>query len=102
MSAGAGARSDIVASLISGFCKSLERDGYHLEWKLNEAAGVLDATVVADPGACEECLVSKELMLMMLDSALGDSGISVGRFRMPKDNSVEPDEAIIGQARKPL
>ncbi|TAN24884.1 MAG: hypothetical protein EPN30_06015 [Actinomycetota bacterium] len=91
MSAGADARSAVVESLIADFCNSLERDGYRLEWNLNAVTGILDADVVAGPDSCEECLVSKQLMLIMLDSALKGSGISVGRFRMPKEITNESE-----------
>ena len=85
MSAEVGVPRDVVASLISGFCNSLERDGYHLNWNLDETTGVLDAVVVAGAGACEECLVSRELMMVMLQSALSGSGASIRSLRMPKD-----------------
>ncbi len=75
----------MVAALISGFCSALERDGYQLEWTLDEQNGILDASVVANAGACEECLVPKQVMLHMLDSALRGSGVRVGALRLPSE-----------------
>ena len=82
---GYGADRDTVAALISDFCRALERDGYKLEWNLDEGNSVLDATVVAGADACKECLVPKEVMLFVLDSALKDSGVRVGDLRLPKE-----------------
>jgi hypothetical protein len=82
---GYGTDRDKVASLISDFCRALERDGYQLEWNLDEGNGVLDATVVAGADACKECLVPKEVMLFVLDSALKGSGVRVGALRLPKE-----------------
>lgn len=82
---GYGADRDTVASLISDFCRALERDGYQLEWNLDEGNGVLDVTVVAAADACKECLVPKEVMLFVLDSALKGSGVRVGALRLPKE-----------------
>ncbi len=88
MSAEIGAPKDVVASAISEFCISLERDGYHLSWDLDETNGLLDAAIVAGEGACEECLVSRDLMRVMLQSALNGSGVSIRSLSMPKGGSV--------------
>ena len=85
MTAEVGVPRDVVASLISSFCNSLERDGYQFIWNLDETSGVLDAAVVAGAGACEECLVSRELLMVMLQSALSGSGASIRSLRMPTD-----------------
>lgn len=85
MSAEIGSKADLVSSLISEFCVSLERDGYQLEWNVNEVSGILDGTIVPGPDACEECLVPKEIIVSILETALEGNGISVGTLRMPKE-----------------
>lgn len=54
---------------------SLEADGYELE--VREEAERVGIRVIATPEACEECLVPKELMLTMLEDALGVPGTSI-------------------------
>ncbi len=76
-----------VASLISGFCDSLERDGYELDWTVDEKTGILDASVTAGQNACGECLVPKQVMLFMLESVLKGSGVRLGQLNLPKELS---------------
>lgn len=76
-----------VASLISHFASTLERDGYSLEWTLDQSSRSIDARVIAGPNACEECLVPKQLMIYMLESSLDGSGISLRSLTLPADAS---------------
>jgi hypothetical protein len=48
---------------------ALEADGYLLD--VSEAGDRLDARISAGPGACEDCLVPKPVLLAMLHQALG-------------------------------
>lgn len=54
---------------------TLEADGYELE--VREEAERVGVRIIATPDACEECLVPKELMLTMLEDALGVPGASI-------------------------
>jgi hypothetical protein len=49
--------------------QSLEADGYLLD--VTENGDRLDARISAGPDACEDCLVPKDLMKVMLEQALG-------------------------------
>jgi hypothetical protein len=49
--------------------QALETDGYLLN--LEERAGRLVASISATPQACEDCLVPKPVMLVMIEQALG-------------------------------
>jgi hypothetical protein len=48
---------------------ALEADGYLLD--VNEHGERLEARISAGPGACEDCLVPKPVLLAMLHKALG-------------------------------
>jgi hypothetical protein len=48
---------------------ALEADGYRLD--VNERGERLEARISAGPGACEDCLVPKPVLLAMLRQALG-------------------------------
>jgi len=48
---------------------ALEADGYLLD--VNERGERLEARISAGPGACEDCLVPKPVLLAMLQQALG-------------------------------
>ncbi|TMC07269.1 MAG: hypothetical protein E6J41_16415 [Chloroflexi bacterium] len=48
---------------------ALEADGYLLD--VSEAGERLEARISAGPGACEDCLVPKPVLLAMLHQALG-------------------------------
>lgn len=78
-------RRETVSALIAKFSASLEQDGYRLDWSLDESSSLLNASVVAGPDACEECLIPKQLMLMILESALEGSGIGVGSLLLPAE-----------------
>jgi hypothetical protein len=67
--------------------QQLQADDYVLEYELTED-DVLDCTVVAGPEACEECLVPKELMSMMITDQLRSAGLSISdvHLRYPFDH----------------
>lgn len=48
---------------------ALEADGYHMA--IDEQDARLAVVITAGPEACEDCLVSKDLMRSMLGSELG-------------------------------
>ena len=54
---------------VAGLRQALESDGYRLD--LEERAGRLVASISATPDACEDCLVPKPVMLVMIEQALG-------------------------------
>lgn len=51
------------------FRKSLAADGYELNVDVNADSAAV--RIVAGPDACDDCLVSKEMMRAMLAPALG-------------------------------
>jgi hypothetical protein len=61
--------SDDVSAGLDGIRKGLEADGYGLE--VVGAADVLAIRIVATEDACEDCLVSREVMARMMSGALG-------------------------------
>lgn len=58
--------------------ETLSHDGYALGVALTEADVAL--SIEAGPGACEDCLVPKELMQALATQALGDAGIVPARL----------------------
>lgn len=48
---------------------ALEADGYHMA--IEEAGATLSVVITAGPDACEDCLVPKDLMRVMLSTELG-------------------------------
>jgi hypothetical protein len=66
---------------LAGIRMALEADGYDLHADL--ADGVHVVSIEAGPGACEECLVPKELMLDMIRAAAGLSPAEPVVLRFP-------------------
>jgi hypothetical protein len=62
--------------------QSLEADGYLLD--VMEDGDRLDARISAGPDACEDCLVPKDLMKVMLEQALGVPARSI-ELRYPDE-----------------
>ena len=63
---------------------SLEADGYLLD--VREDGERLDAQISAGPDACEDCLVPKDLMKVMLEQALGVPAQSI-ELRYPGESA---------------
>ncbi len=56
-------------SELEEFRKALAADGYRLD--VDVGGGLAAVRVIAGPDACDDCLVSKELMRSMLAPVLG-------------------------------
>ena len=63
---------------------SLEADGYLLD--IREDGERLVAQISAGPDACEDCLVPKDLMKVMLEQALGVPAQSI-ELRYPGESA---------------
>lgn len=63
---------------------TLEADGYLLDVK--EDGERLDAWITAGPDACEDCLVPKDLMKVMMEQALGVPAQSID-LRYPGESA---------------
>lgn len=55
--------------------ESVQHDGYSLEIGVDEQR--VEISVVAGPGACEDCLVPKDVMSMIALQALEDAGLEL-------------------------
>ena len=68
----------------AALASTLEADGYHLA--IEELDSRLSVTITAGPDACEDCLVPKDLMKVMLEQALGVPAQSIG-LRYPGESA---------------
>lgn len=77
--------SDVYAGL-TGIRRGLEADGYLIDVEIGD---VLTVNIVAGPGACEDCLVSKTVMKGIVGEALRDLGLELNdeeiELRYPTD-----------------
>jgi hypothetical protein len=62
--------------------QTLEADGYHMDIDGDDSR--VSVVITAGPDACEDCLVPKDLMRVILSSALGVSG-EVIEIKYPAD-----------------
>jgi hypothetical protein len=62
-----------LADALKPITTALGSDGYELA--INERDACLELRIVATAGACEECLVPKEVMRMMVDRALQSAAL---------------------------
>ena len=67
---------------------ALEADGYLLD--VSEEGERLEARVSAGPGACEDCLVPKPVLLAMLRQALGVPEQTIDLWA-PNEGADDPD-----------
>lgn len=75
--------------LPSAVATMLRDDGYDIvDLGLVDDERVI--SIVAQPGACPDCLVPKDMMLMLLRKALGSSEIGPIRLLYPGEASAHP------------
>jgi hypothetical protein len=77
-----------IAEALSSLKTMLEADGYGLELS-EDGSAALVARIVASPGACEDCLVPKEMMRRYFQDAL----TPVCEFGLPDIRLVYPGES---------
>ena len=74
-----------VDTQLDGLRESLEADGYDLRVDSLEG-GRLTLSIVANEGACEECLVPKTIMTELVKQSLSDgSGVTDVEVHYPTD-----------------
>lgn len=60
----------------------LSGDGYGLDWSIGEENRV-SIRIVADDGACADCLVPLPLMEAIMSDALRPTAYTLGRIELP-------------------
>lgn len=73
---------EAILAQLSGVRETLQADGYDLQVDGLEG-GQLTLTIVALDGACEECLVPKEIMQRVIANNLDDPSVASIELRYP-------------------
>jgi hypothetical protein len=72
-----------VADALTPVCQVLESDGFIGEWQETDAGVVFRVGIGS--ADCEDCLVPRAVLEMMVGSALQPTGVRLARLDMPGD-----------------
>ncbi len=76
---------ETIRERLRSFEDTLNSDGYTLNVE-SVKDGCLNLAILATENACEDCLVSKDIMQMMFLNKLGGTGIQDIEFRYPNEH----------------